>query len=85
MDSTFTQGFLAGFLAASLLGFLSGRMYLAIKRVGSPGRLQSVSSATNKSPLHVLGDAFKAFFAMLIYGGLLLFTVYVLVMVFRGG
>lgn len=85
MDSTFTQGFLAGFLCAGLIGFLFGRLRLAIKRVGSPGKPQSVSSSTKKSPLHVLVDAFKAFFAMLIYGGLLLFTVYVLVMVFRSG
>ncbi|MCB0241959.1 MAG: hypothetical protein KDI12_01025 [Anaerolineae bacterium] len=85
MDSTFTQGFLGGFLFAGLVGFLFTRMRLAIKRVGSPGRPQTVVNPTKHSPLRVLGDALKATVSVVIYGGLLIFVMYVLVMFFRSG
>ncbi|MCB0255792.1 MAG: hypothetical protein KDI55_18910 [Anaerolineae bacterium] len=85
MDGTFTQGFLGGFLLAGLIGFLFSRMRLAIKRVGSPGRPQTVSHSTKKSPLSVLGDALKATVSVVVYGGLLIFVMYIVVMFFRSG
>lgn len=80
MDGTFTQGFLGGFLFAGLIGFLFSRMRLAIKRVGSPGRPQTVVNSTKQSPLRVLGDALKATVSVVIYGSLLIVLIYFLVL-----
>jgi hypothetical protein len=84
VEGTFSQGFLTGFLAAGVVGFLAHRMYLAIKRVGSPSQPQRVSQSTSKTPFQVLGDAMKAMVLFLVYGGLLAIAFVVIYYVLTG-
>jgi hypothetical protein len=84
VEGTFSQGFWTGFLAAGVVGFLAQRMYLAVKRVGSPRQPQRVSQSTSKTPFQVMGDAMKAVFLFLIYGGLLAIAFAVIYYVLTG-
>jgi len=84
VEGTFTQGFWIGFLAAGVVGLLVQRMYLAVKRVGSPSQPQRVSQSTGKTPLQVMGDAMKAVVIFLVYGGLLAIAFAVIYYVLTG-
>lgn len=84
VEGTFTQGFWIGFLAAGVVGLLVQRMYLAVKRVGSPTQPQRVSQSTGKTPLQVMGDAIKAVVTFLFYGGLLVIAFVVIYYVLTG-
>jgi hypothetical protein len=53
----FFEGFVAGFLAAGVLGFLLQKIRLAQKRAGAYRRPQKVVLETDMTPLEVVRDS----------------------------
>lgn len=56
-DSGFWAGFVAGFLAAGILGLVLQQLRFERKKMGALGRPQEVKTKTDKTPREVLVDS----------------------------
>ncbi len=74
--SGFWNGFLVGFLAAGILGFLAAQARFFWKRFGQVSRTQTVLLHTQESPLQVLMKSLQAGFILLLMLAALVLAVW---------
>jgi hypothetical protein len=60
VNEDFCSGFLIGFLAAGIMGFLLQQFYLAYKRMTEANRPQVIVAATRRTPAQVVGSSIQA-------------------------
>lgn len=57
LSQDFSWGFITGFVAAGVFGYIFGRIRLAQKKMGAAGKPQTVSQKTDKTPRQVVNDS----------------------------
>lgn len=77
--SGFFTGFLTGFVAAGILGFLLAQARFFWKRFKQPSRTQTVMLNTQESPLQIMMKSLQAGFILLLMLAALAAAVWLLV------